>query len=82
MNAERQRRRHGNKTESAGKGNRVEHLTNKQFLNAVCCCLSRNVEPRSLMHLLILCVVYGTVKKSVGKSKGQVKEMVIAKIRG
>lgn len=50
----RQRRRHENKTESARKSSRVEHLTNKQFLNALCCCLSRNSVPSGPIHLSIL----------------------------
>lgn len=79
---ERQRGRHKNKSESARKGSRVEHLTNKQFLNALCCCLRRNALPFEVPYIYRSCMADGDVKKRGGRPKGRVKETVIVRMKG
>lgn len=60
------RRRQKDKTESAGKSSRVEHLSNKHFLNALCYCLSRNAAPAAPTLLSILCGRWRRRKKKRG----------------
>lgn len=78
---ERQRGRHKSKSESAGKGSRVEHLTNKQFFLMHFAVVSVKMWCLLVLYIYRSSVADGDVKKRRGRLVGQVKHLIIVRRR-